>query len=118
MDEIKSATTVAEAIKMLNEKHCHPSGFHLFFVRDDLLKDLWDESECGRDATAHLMRQTYDWRYGKPDKAEYAVTLSAADMEVVGAAMEVYDRAVYTRHLEPRLERIIEKLGTGKLDDE
>jgi hypothetical protein len=118
MDEMKSKTTVAEAIKMLNEKHIHPSGFHLFFVRGELLKDLWDESECGRDAAAHLMHQTYDWRYGKPDKAEYTVTLSAADMEVVGAAMEVYHEAVFTRYLKPELERMIKKLGTGGLDVE
>lgn len=116
MDE-ENVTTIDEAIKMLNEKHCHPSGFHLFFVRDEPIKDLWDENEHGRDAMAHLMRQTYDWRFGRPEQKEYTVTLSAADMEVVGAAMEVYTRAAFTRYLEPELGRIMEKLAAGGLGD-
>lgn len=104
---MQSKATVKEAIEMLNEQHCHPNGFHLFFVRDELLKDLWDQKEIGGDAAAHLMRQTYDWKFHKPDREKYTVTLSAADMEVVAAAMEVYNRAVYTRYLEPALKNII-----------
>lgn len=100
-------STVGEAVEMLNETHLHPQGFHLFFVRDELI----DDGSGDGDPPYTLMRQTYDWRFDRPDKPEYTVTLSAADMEYIGKAMEVYHEACYTRHLEPALRRLIKSLG-------
>lgn len=99
-------STVREAVKMMNNVHLHPQGFHLFFVREDLL------SENPSDVPHNIMKQTYDWRFGKkPDKEQYTLTLSAADMEYLGNALEVYHEAIYTRYIEPDLENILGKLG-------
>ena len=105
-------STVGEAVKMMNDVHLHPAGFHLFYVRDDLIL------ENSGNAPHHLMRQTYDWRYEEPDKENYTVTLSAGDMKFIGNAIEVYERACFTRHLEPALKRMIEKLGKPEKGDE
>lgn len=105
-------STVGEAVKMMNDEHLHPAGFHLFYVRDDLI------AEHSGDAPHHLMSQTYDWRYEGPDKESYTVTLSADDMKYIGNAMEVYQTAYFTRHLAPALKRMIEKLGDPEKEKE
>lgn len=105
-------STVGEAVKMMNDVHLHPQGFHLFFVREDLL------AEDSGDTPHHIMSQTYDWRFGKPDKEEYTVKLTAEDMEYLGKALEVYHEANFTRYLKPALERMIEKMGGAEKTDD
>ena len=101
-----SPATVGEAVRLLNEKHLHPTH-HLFFVSMDLLPEKMMELE-----TIHnVMKQTFDWRFGgKPDKAEYTLTLSADDMRYIGNAMEVYHQALYELYLEPHLEEMCKKM--------
>lgn len=101
-------STVGEVVKMMNEVHLHPQGFHLFFVSEKLIaEDLGDTPH-------HILSQTYDWRYGKPDKEEYTIKLTAADVEYLGKALEVYDEAIFTRYLKPEIECLMEKLGGGE----
>ena len=106
--------TVKDAIRFLNDEALHPKGFHAFFIRDDLI------SEDPAGTQAAFMSQTYDWRWGsKPDKAYYAVTLSAEDVEYIGKAFEIYAEAVNSRYIRPALERIVEKIGKiWKTEDE
>lgn len=118
-NDIENVATVGDAVKLMNEKHCHPNGFHLFMVPENLIEDPWDE----HGAVNHLMRQTYDWRYGsigsnkKKMKKEYNVKLTREDMEVIGSAMQVYQIAAYTRYLEPKLKEVVERLNVSELDE-
>lgn len=105
------ANTVGEAVDLLNEEHMHPNGFHLFYVREELIKKGWSGVQNTCNVAQHLMQQTYDWRYRQPDKPLYSVELTAADMEYIGCAMEVYNTAINTRYVEPVLKKMIEKLG-------
>ena len=99
--------TVKEAIDALNETHCHGAGFHVAMHN----MEHCPEELANSDAMYHLMKQTYDWRYGKPEKEQYTVTLSGADMEYIGNALEIYNRVMFELHIEPALKRIITKMG-------
>ena len=99
--------TVGDAIKELNEQHCHEMGFHVAMVPMDHLPEEMQEVEL----PARLFKQTYDWRYRKPDKELYTVTLTAEDMEFLGHAIEVYDRIMFDLHMKPHLEETIKKMG-------
>lgn len=103
-------STVKEAIDMMNTQHCHPSGFHLTMVRQDLVPESAAGEKEGN--TCHrLLKQTYDWRYHEPDKAEYTVKLTADDMKYIGRALEIYNQVVYEIHLKPALESMIKSMS-------
>ena len=107
--------TVENVIKELNDRYCHAEGFHVAMIPMDHLPEEMSEVEL----PAHLLKQTYDWRYRKPDKEQYTVTLTAEDMEFLGHAIEVYDRIIFDLHMRPHLEEIIKKLGNmGEAADE
>lgn len=103
-------STVKEAIDMMNTQHCHPSGFHLTMVRQDLVPESAAGEKEGN--TCHrLLKQTYDWRYHEPDKAEYTVKLTADDMKYIGRALEIYNQVVYEIHLKPALESMMKSMS-------
>ena len=104
--------TVGDAIRELNEKHCHEAGYHVCMHYMKLLP----EELANTDAPHHLMKQTYDWRYGKPDRESYTVTLTGEDMEYIGNALEVYERAMFELHLKPHIEEICRKMGERQED--
>lgn len=102
-------STVGEAIKALNDKHCHPNNFHVAMIAMDLLP----EPTSAEDNTMHdLLTQTYDWRYEKPgDDEVYHVSLNADNMRYIGRALEVYNRIIFELHMKPHLEEVIKKMG-------
>lgn len=101
-----SPATFGEAVRLLNEKHLHPTH-HLFFVSMDLLPEKMMELET----SYNVMKQTFDWRFGgTPDKPEYTLTLSADDMRYIGNALEVYHQALYELYIEPQLEEMCKKM--------
>ena len=105
--------TVGEAVRLLNEKHLHPSH-HLFFVRMDLLP----EKMMALDTIHNVMKQSFDWRFGGvPDKAEYTLTLSADDMRYIGNALEVYHTAMFGLYLKPQLEAMCKAMTGMSLED-
>lgn len=108
--------TVGEAIKELNDRHCHPNNFHIAMIEMDLLLEGTDEE----NNTSHdLMKQTYDWRYAGKIKGQelpkdddvFHVDLTAANMRYIGRALEVYDKLCFDLHMKPILERMITKMG-------
>ena len=66
---------------------------------------------------AHLMRQTYDWRFYKPEKEQYTVTLTAKEMEFLGHAIEVYDGVMFDLYLKPHLETALIKWAKEGKDE-
>ena len=92
--------TVRQAIDLLNERQCHPMGFHLAMVREDMLEktDMFGGDSDG-DTPHDLMAQTYDWRWGgQPKRGEYTVKLTAGNMRYIGRAIEVYERVLQDRY--------------------
>lgn len=98
-------STVKEAVDLMNEKHLHPQGFHLFYVSEELIGE-------GIGNTLHdLIRQTYDCRYRKPPAETFTVMLTANDVSVLSNALEILNSAYVSRYLEPDIRRIAEKMG-------
>lgn len=107
--------TLGEVIKRLNDREFHPRGFHLFFVKDDLIRNLYNNDAEGKGYAGRLMFQTYDWRNTDPDKAIYDVSIPAKDVGVLGDAIQVYSRAMCSRYLEPIMN---EMLGQADSDED
>ena len=104
-------STVKEAIEQLNEKHCHPAGFHVAMHS----MDLFPEEMTDNNAMYNLMTQTFDWRYEKlgyeQAKVKYTVKLTKDDIKYIGNAMEVYNRVMFEMHIAPAIERMVKKIG-------
>lgn len=99
-------STVGEAIRLMNEKHCHPTH-HITMIRTELIPE-----EMVSINTPHtLMKQTFDWRYDftkKDAKEKYTVTLTKQDIEFLGNAIELYNQASFEYHIKPILERMVD----------
>lgn len=124
--------TVRQAIDLLNERQCHPMGFHLAMVREDMLEktDMFGGDSDG-DTPHDLMAQTYDWRWGGQSKrGEYTVKLTAGNMRYIGRAIEVYERVLNDRfqkevfdeiygkgHFEESIKKIVQSLSSKEVQD-
>ena len=108
-------STVKEAITMLNET-LHPQGYHVGMVPLNMMcyDDMLGGDGYG-DAEHNLIKQTYDFRYNKPDKENYTVTLSNKDMQYIGRAMELYHRVCFDRY-EKEMKEVFKRMIT-KMDD-
>jgi len=90
------------------ERCANPQGFHLFYVRDELI------GEGTGDTLHNLIKQTYDCRYREPPAETFTVTLTAEDVAVLGRALEVLNDAFVSRHLEPAILNMAVKIGGKK----
>lgn len=125
--------TVRQAIDLMNERQCHPLGFHLAIVREDMLEkaDMFGGDSDG-DTPHDLMAQTYDWRWGgQPKRGEYTVKLTAGNMRYIGRAIEVYERVLQDRyqkevldeiygkgHFEESIKKIVQSLSSKEVQEE
>ena len=104
------ANSITDLLTIINEQSLHCIGLHADVVRMDLIPE--DAARAKQaDAYHHLLRQTFDWRTGSPDKAEYTVTLTSDELTYIGAAMEVYSRLVFNLHSKTVLDEITKKIS-------
>lgn len=113
---------LGELIRKLNAEYCHPMGIHLAKVREDSL----DKMDClggdgNGDAIMHLQGQTYDLRFGKPDRKKYTVTLSDKDMVFLSHAIDVYMQIAFDRYheeIEQEIRETVTALGKADLGED
>ena len=98
--------TVQDAIELINDKHLHPNDYHLSMHRMDLLPEMMAYS----DTPHRIMQQSYDWRYGRPGRDRYTLTLSDEDMEYLGKAIELFHETLADLYIRPHLEDMLRSI--------